>query len=73
MLHEAYLSVESHQILTTAVPHYSTYYGFYYPQFKDHKTALEKAISTTVKPIKEEFNNFLSNKKGAKERYYTIV
>ena len=55
------------------IPGWLTYYGFYYLQLKDHKTALEKAISTAVKLIKEEFNNFLSNRKEAKERYYTIM
>ena len=55
------------------IPGWLTYYGFYYLQFKDHKRALERTISTAVELIKEEFNNFLSNRKEARERYYTIM
>lgn len=55
------------------VPGWLTYYGFYYIQYRDHKTALERTISTGIELIREEFRNFLLTRQEAKERYYVIL
>lgn len=55
------------------VPGWLTYYGFNYLQEKDHRKALDKTISLGTSLIMGEFRNFLSVRRGAEDRYYTIM
>ncbi len=55
------------------IPGWLTYFGLRYYEYRDLNKAINETVSYAIALIRQEFNNFLTDKVAARDRYLTIM